>query len=279
MGKLTINANDISSAVSVQIRYRILGSGASYTQLTKTPDQLPFDINGLPSGQYEVGVRSLCSNGAFSPWIAGQTVGCTVPVSFTAVKSGSNIVVTATLPSPQTKIQVNVQDPNGGNALYTNDFGGQSGSFSIPLTSGLYGDYSVTGSGICDNSVTPIYASAFTTPAIVSNPNPTANNISVNAAFGMAYTDVHGGTATGIPTSFNSASITTNKSDYTASLSSGTISVTLVGTVPAFSIYLRLVKNGVTVVSQVTVTAAGTFTLTNTGPINAPDTISIEIDS
>jgi hypothetical protein len=279
MGKLTINANDVDGAVTVQIRYRVLGSGSSFTVLTKTPDQLPFEINGLSSAQYEVGVRSLCSNGAFSPWVAGQTIGCTPPVSFTAIKSGSNISVTATLAGAQTKIQVNVQDPNGGNALYFHDFGTQTGTFSIPLISGLYGDYLVTGSGICDSTVSPNYASAYTSAATVNNPSPTPNNISVNASFGMVFTDVRNGTASGIPTSFNNATISGTQSDYTASLSSGTISATLTGTVPAYPIYLRLVKNGVTIVSQVTITAAGTYTLTNSGAINSPDLISIEIDS
>lgn len=280
MGKLTINANDVATAVSIQARYRVLNSGGTYTILTLTPNQLPYDINGLPTAQYEVGIRKLCTNGAYSDWVTGQTAGCAAVVGFTAVLSGSNFVINATLPSPQTKIQVQVTDPNGGVNVFTHDFGGQSGTFNIPVISGLYGNYSIAGSGICDNSVTPVYASAYTSPVTVNYPNPTANNISASASYGMTFTDIRNGTANGIPTSFNSTSIAGVKSDYTASLTGGTITVALIGTIPGgFPIYLRLVKNGTTILDQKTITAAGPYTLTNPGVINAPDQISIEIDS
>lgn len=168
MAKLTINANDISGATSVQIRYRINNSGATYTQVSVTPDQLPYDIIGLQDGQYEVGVRNFCSNGAFSPWITGVSAPCAVPVLFTVTLSSPNFVVNAGLTGTQTKIEVLVTDPNGGTQTYIQDLGGQTGTFNIPEGTPITGDYEFEARAVCNNTSVPRFVSDYLNPVTVS---------------------------------------------------------------------------------------------------------------
>jgi len=248
------------------------------------PSDLPKAVGGgtLTSAQYEVQVRQQCSNGVWSPWVAAVSNNvCPAPLVFTVNISGSNFVVGATLTSPQTKIEVTMIDPFGGQTINIYDLGGQTGTQNIAIPSGVYGQFTFIGRAVCDATASPIFASAYTPLVGQTIANPQANNFCATPNYGMVFTDISAGTISGLPVSgFASTSISNTKCAYVATLSSGTISVTVSGTPPGgFPIYLRLVKNGTTIIGQVTITAAGTFTLTNTSTINAPDTISIEIDS
>lgn len=167
MAKLTINANDVSGAQSVQIRYRINNSGATYNQASITPDQLPYDIIGLQDGQYEVGVRNFCTNGSFSPWITSVSAPCALPVLFTVALSGTNFVVNAGLTGTQTKIEVLVTDPNGGTQTYIQDLGGQSGTFNIPVGTSITGNYEFEGRAVCNNTSVPRFVSDYLNPVTV----------------------------------------------------------------------------------------------------------------
>lgn len=180
MATLTINANDVDST-SVQVRYRILNSGATYTVITLDPSQLPYAIAGLQNAQYEVGVKNFCNNGSSSDWVVSQSAPCALPTSFAAVKSGSNFAINYTLSGVQTKIFVQVTDPNGGVQTYSNDNGTQTGTFNIPITSGLTGVYSIAGSAQCDGTSIPVFQSTFTTPAVSVNvpAAPTSFNVKV----------------------------------------------------------------------------------------------------
>lgn len=173
MPTLTIGANDVIGAVSIQVRYRILGSSDTFEVVTLSPDELPYAVVGVANGQYEVGVRKLCTNGAYSDWISGQSTACPAIISFTASLSGTNLVIVATLAAPQSKIQVLITDPNGGQQVTNHDFGGQTGTFNIAiLNTLLYGDYSITARGVCDDTVTPIYASTYASNVTVNYPAP-----------------------------------------------------------------------------------------------------------
>ena len=172
MAVLTINANDVEDAPTIQVRYRVLNSGLSYTVLTLTPSQLPYAVNGVQSAQYEVGVRKLCSNSAYSDWVVSQSTPCPGIVSFQVVKTENNFVVTATLAGPQNIIKVKVTDPNGGVQNYSETFAGQSGTFNIPVPSNLYGAFSFQGQGVCDNDANPVFASVLTAPVSVNVPSP-----------------------------------------------------------------------------------------------------------
>ena len=168
--RLTINSNDVSDAQTIQVRYRLYGTSNTFVVVAMSPLALPYVVDGLQNGQYEVGVRKLCPNGQYSSWDVNQTAFCAPLNSFSAVLTGSNFVVTAGLVAPQTKIQVQVTDPNGGVAIYTHDFGSQSGSFNIAVTAGLGGGYVLAGSGICDDTVSPVYASIYSNGVTVNVP-------------------------------------------------------------------------------------------------------------
>lgn len=281
-GTLTVNCNDAGSSSAVKVRYRIYNSGATFTEVSTTSGALPLAITGLVNGQYEVQVSKQCSsNSVWSPWVSAISNNtCTPVVSFGVTISGSNFVVAATLTSPQTKVFVQMTDPLGAVTGYLHDFGATSGTFNIAIPASNYGNYTFVAQAICDATATPMFGSIFGAPVTVNNPNPTINNIRASASYGMTFTDISNGTASGIPASFNGSVNSGNQSDTTPSLSSGTIHFTVTGTPPTtLTIYGRLVLNGTTIVSQVTITAAGTYTLTNTSLIAYPNMISIEIDS
>lgn len=280
-GTLTINCNNNGGGTTpIQIFYRIANSGNTFTEVDIVASALPKAIASLTNGQYEVQVSKTCGNGVTSPVVGVlSNNACTPPVAFSVAISGSNFVVTGTLTSPQTKINVIMTDPNGGQTTVLHDFAATSGTFNIPIPAGLFGNYSFVGQSVCDSTTTPIFASTFTNPVVVTNTNPAGLNFRVSASYNMTFTDVSDDTASGVPTSFNGSINSANQSDNCPSLSSGTISATLTGTPPtSFTIYLRLVKNGTTIIDQVVITAAGTFTLTNSALITYPDQISVEID-
>lgn len=169
MATLTINANDVGTAQSIQVRYRVLNSGGTYTVVALTPDDLPYVVNVADSTQYEVGVRKLCTNGAYSDWITAATQPCAAIVSFGVSLVGGNFVVTGTLAGSQTKIEVLVTDPNGGTATVVHDFGTQSGTFNIASTD-ITGDYVFIARGVCNDTSIPRFVSAYTNPVTVAQP-------------------------------------------------------------------------------------------------------------
>lgn len=167
MATLTINANDVDGVESIQVRYRVLNSGGTFVVVTLAPGDLPYVAEVPDNTQYEVGVQKLCTNGAYSGWISGASQPCASIVSFGVVESGSNFVVTATLAGTQTKIEVQVTDPNGGTAVVIHDFGTQSGTFNIASTL-ITGNYVFIARGVCNDTTTPRYVSAYTSPVTVA---------------------------------------------------------------------------------------------------------------
>lgn len=281
-GTLTVNCNDNGGgSTPISIRYRINNSGNAFTTVTTTAAALPFAIGSgaLANGQYEVQVQKTCSNGILSPWQAGLSNNlCQVPIAFSVAISGSNFVATLILTSPQTKVEITMRDPNLGTNTQIYDLGGQTGSVDIAIPTGVYGDYQFTVRAVCDPTTTPIFASNFLPPAVVTYANPAANNFRVSTAYGVDFSDVSNGTASGVPPSFAGLAIHGNVSDHTSNLTSGTISFTTVGDAPmGLTIQVKLTKNG-TPVAATTITAHGTYTITNPSSIAYPDNITLEID-
>lgn len=167
MAILTINSNDTDGAQSIQVRYRVLNSGGTYTVVALATGDLPYVVNVADSTQYEVGVKKLCTNGAYSDWISGATQPCAPVVSFGVVLTTGNFVVTATLAGIQTKIEVLVTDPNGGTSTVIHDFGTQSGTFNIPSTL-ITGNYTFLGRGVCNDASIPRFVSVYTSPVTVA---------------------------------------------------------------------------------------------------------------
>ena len=167
MANLTINANDVGDAQSIQVRYRVLNSGGTFIVITLAPGDLPYVAEVPDNTQYEVGVQKLCTNGAYSGWITNASQPCANVVSFGVSLVGGNFVVAATLGGTQTKIEVQVTDPNGGTAVVIHDFGAQSGTFSIASTL-ITGNYVFIARGVCNDTTTPRYVSAYTGPVTVA---------------------------------------------------------------------------------------------------------------
>lgn len=285
-GNLVVNCNDNGGGTTpIKIRYRINNSGLTFTEVDVTAADLPKTIGGgvLVVGQYEVQVAKTCTNGVTSPWSAAVSNNtCKAPTGFSVVQTGTNFVVTVALTNPQTKVEVQMTDPNGAITTVDHDFSPSfGGSLNIPVPAGIYGNYTFKAKAICDDTVVPVFASIYTANSIVNVANPVANNIRAVANYGLEFTDIRNGTASGIPTSFNSNVITGNFSDYTPSVSNGTILATVAGAIPGTPVFVRLVKNGSTILdSQSYSSGPGVYALNNTGGvIVAPDTISIEIDS
>lgn len=280
-GTLTVNANDVGiSSTPVQIRYRVNNSGLSFTQFNGTAADLPKSITSLPSAQYEVQMRIQCSNGVFSPWIATVTNnGCAVPTAFAVNVDGANFSVSGTLSGSQTIIEVLMTDPNGGQTTTINDFGAVSGTFTIPIPGALTGDYTFQARAVCDNTSSPRFVSPFLSPYPVtvgsSGPVP---NLYAWAGYGLSLS-ITAGTATGIPTDWDTPPITTSKSAYVPTIGAGTILVTPAGTLGPPSAHLKLVKNNTTVLDSHAISGLSTITLTLPANVNAPDVLSIEIDT
>lgn len=279
-GTIIVNANDPNNPTApIQIRYRIAGSGLSFTTVTGTAADLPKTVgSSLVAAQYEVQLRQQCSNGVFSPWIAVMTNNaCAVPLAVSITQNGSNFTVAGTLSGSQTIIEVLMTDPNGSQSTFVNDFTAVSGSFNIPIPSGLTGTYTFQVRAVCNNTSSPRFVSAFLPPSSVTVGTGRVDNVYAYAGYGMTITNIVNNTSTGIPASFTGQVITHSASDYAATIGAGTIDVTLTGT-PALTIKLKLVKNGSTVLDNLAISGAGTLTLTLPAAVSAPDILSIEVD-
>jgi len=63
MAKLTVNYT-IPSLTSIRIGYRISGSSTPFTYVAPNPTYLdsPYLIDGIPAGDYELELTTICSN-------------------------------------------------------------------------------------------------------------------------------------------------------------------------------------------------------------------------
>lgn len=282
-GTLTVNANDAGdSATVIHVRYRVLNSGLTFTQVNTTAGALPLAIGGgaLANAQYEVQVQKLCSNGVLSPYVSSATGnGCDVPLQFGVAINGANFTVMAQLAGSQTFIEILLTNPNGSSSTIIHNFGATAGSFNIPIPVGVLGDYTFKARGVCDNASTPRFVSDFLSPVTVTIGSSVVNNVYIWAGYGMSI-QITGGTATGIPASLVGPVVTTNARDYSAAVSAGTILITMAGTLGPPAAQLRLVKNSTTTLDFANITGPGPYTLTVPGGgITAPDVLSIEIDT
>lgn len=285
-GTLTVNANGLAgTSAPIKIFYRVNNSGLTFTEVDAVASDLPKAIGAgaLDSAQYEVQIQQQCTNGVWSPVASALTNNtCVVPQSFTVAISGTNFVVTTVLTNPQTKLELTMTDPYGGVTTSIHNFGSSTygGTYNVAIPTGIYGLYQFKARAVCDDSPTPIFASDYTATVFQDYVNPSSNNITLSASYGMTITACVNGTGSGIPGSFASVSVTGNLSAHTDSLANGTYQVTVAGTIPGVPIYLKLVRNGTDVRDSQLISGPGTITLTNAGGlITYPDTISIEIDS
>jgi hypothetical protein len=164
MPGLIINGNVSPECKQIVVRYRLLGSGSAFTEITLAADAtLPYTVSNVPAGTYELGIKTQCNNNAWSDWVAGTSTPCAVPSSFAVVPTEDGFTVNYGVDLLQVGIRVEVTDPNGGVTIKENLVPGTS-TFPITAAAGVTGAYTFRALAICDNDITPAYVSAYTNP-------------------------------------------------------------------------------------------------------------------
>lgn len=143
-------------AVSQFVQYaRIdnLAPGAAPVFITVSPNPVasPATIaTNVPAGQYQINYTPVYADGRTCPVQSVLTPGCDGLISISAVVSGSVIVITYLAPPTAPKVRLTVNFPNGGNftANYVND----GNPVSIGIPPGVFGNYSVSGQSVCDET-------------------------------------------------------------------------------------------------------------------------------
>jgi len=122
-----------------------------YTTVSPDPISSPANIaTNIPNGQYSIRYRAIYADLRTCPDNSIETPACPGLISINAYLDGNNIIVQYFAPSEIVKVKINVSFPTGGSysALYVNN----GNDIPIALPSGVYGDFTVTGQSVCDES-------------------------------------------------------------------------------------------------------------------------------
>ena len=135
-------------AVSNNIRYARIDNTTTpvYTTVPNVT-ATPFILT-VPNGQYFIGVTPNYPDGRICPEVSQNTAPCTGINSFSAVKSSTNIVVSYSVVSGLPSVRINIQYPNG--ESFSQVYAAAGTDITIPLPSGVTGDFSVTITPCCD---------------------------------------------------------------------------------------------------------------------------------
>lgn len=104
----------------------------------------------IPAGQYQINGVPIYADGRTCPPTIQITPACPGLTSISAFITGSVIVISYLAPPTAPKVRITVNYPNGGSntANYVND----GNPISLALPSGVFGNYSVSGQSVCDES-------------------------------------------------------------------------------------------------------------------------------
>lgn len=122
-----------------------------YTTVSPDPTSSPTNIaTNIPNGQYAIRYRAIYADLRTCPDNLIETAACPGLISINAYLDGNNIIVQYFAPSDVVKVKINVGYPNGGSysALFLNN----GNDIPIALPNGVYGDFTVTGQSVCDES-------------------------------------------------------------------------------------------------------------------------------
>lgn len=171
-------------AVSNTVRYSRIDNTSTpvYTTLTGITTS-PLIIEGIPNGQYRVGITPVYADSRVCTERLEDTPPCSGIVSFSAALSGGNIAVTYTINVDVPYFQININYPNGGtfSQQYVN---AGTGTQNVTPPSGLYGDYTVTIQPVCDPDTG--FLGANSAPAIVNVPAPSNSTFTNNDSTALA---------------------------------------------------------------------------------------------
>jgi len=154
--KLKINANDTEGAAGIQVRYRVADSGQTFA--VSQVSSVPYYIEDVAPGYYEVGVRKKSASGKWSEWATGFSQVCAVPEQFTAARSSNNFQVYYAINGDQSRFQVQLTDPNGGTSVKTFSVEG-TGQVAIPIVPFIVGSWVLRMRSVCDQEASPKYVS------------------------------------------------------------------------------------------------------------------------
>lgn len=174
---------DHPAAVSSTVRYARIDNTANPVYITQTgvPNGTLI-IQNLPNGQYRVGITPVYADGRTCTETFQDTPACTGIISFSAVLDAGNIVVSYFALTDVPFVQVNINYPNGG--TFSQQYANAGTDITVTPPSGVYGDYSVTISPVCDQDTG--FIGSPSAPAIVTIQAPNNSTLTNNSAGPLA---------------------------------------------------------------------------------------------
>lgn len=108
----------------------------------------PFILNNVPNGQYFIGATPNYADGRVCAEVPYTTAPCTGINSFSAKIVSTNFVVSYSVAAGLPAVRINIQYPNGGSS--SNIYTASGLDITIPIPTGVLGDYSLTITPCCD---------------------------------------------------------------------------------------------------------------------------------
>lgn len=157
------------AAISNTIRYARIDNTVTPVYITipgVLPGQSPYEILGVPAGQYRVGITPIYADGRTCSETFYNTPACTGINSFSANYDGTNINITYSASVSLPFVKVNISYPNGGSftQVYAN-----GAPIVITPPPFVYGTFFATLQPVCDE-VTGFFGVATSPAAFVINP-------------------------------------------------------------------------------------------------------------
>lgn len=147
------------------------GANPVFTTVVPNPITSPAVIaTNIPAGQYQIQATPVYADGRTCQPTVVFTPACPGLTSISAYISNSNLIVSYLAPSDVPKVRISVGYPNGGSfvANYVNT----GNDIVISLPPGLFGNYTINGQSVCDESSG--FYSALSSTVSVSLQTPTA---------------------------------------------------------------------------------------------------------
>lgn len=165
-----------TGALSYHIFYRVKGTNDPFLDSGEIAavagPTTPYSIIGLPPQEYEYYISSECLGDIPS---VNSTTFYSTPVcpaigSFNAVISGSNFIITYSVPSNVGIVNLLVEYPSGGTLNQNYNVDG-TGQITIPIPPGQFGDFQFTLRSVC-NTASAWYG-PYSSPVLLTTTDPT----------------------------------------------------------------------------------------------------------
>lgn len=145
---------------------------------------------GVAAGQWEISITPLCADGTEGAQFLVQTLACVDPTNINVILNGSVFEVRFSgLPANAAKIRIEAVYPNNG-SFGQNYATNVAQPITIPVPSGVYGDYSFVAKTVCNEA--QAWYSAGTAPMKLNIPSPAACPFVQS----VSITDITGSTVT-----------------------------------------------------------------------------------